>query len=894
MPQRARREKLFYFALVPAIVLAVLVLGVLSLRTTLQIERARRQTVFDATLTLADERVDGLDKLIIAQDNVVAAHVDLQSLSAISRRWLPTAARETPTVRAILVLDMDHDEHDVLAFASRAPGPEDDAFRRVLVTRLFPQMNFGGAAEELRHLHHVLDGQSLLISYWQRTYLDQRYLVVAWHDVPRLVHDVMPRLYRDIGRGNSRMNVVDEEGRIVFGPPIKGGEFTVGRPFPTTLYNWRLQAALASAEQLGPNVERQRVMEIGIVGLAALVAITGVVIVVLASVKERRLAALKSDFVANVSHELKTPLALVRMFGEMLLSDRVASEEKRRQYLGIIVAESERLTALIENVLDFAKVERGKAAYEFAPAQIGEVVARAVDVYRYRAEREGMEVSLRVADPLPPAMIDARAVELAVINLLDNALKYAKEGGRVDVEVSRAGKWLQVSVSDRGPGIAAEDQARIFERFVRGRHTNDGETRVRGSGIGLALVKHIAESHGGRVRVLSPVTEDGRGSAFELAIPALPEKAAGAPVAALAGPEEPLKGEGSRTDPAPRGRGAGSLARDAQRRPHLRVQRRARRHIVSAAVVGRVHGRAPSRPAARAERRGLPRDEAALRGAQAKRREGSLGEWQRLARSLSRMSDAERLKRLNELCERYGWDVAGNFNPRVFQVSTRLLPPLVTALLAPRAFATLAQTPSKIISLEALDDRVLVQGPIEKLQRLVRLGTAVYVPTHLSNMDSIVFGYALERAGLPPATYGAGKNLFTNPILSFFMHNLGAYRVDRRIRHNLYKDVLKTYSGVLLERGYHSLFFPGGTRSRSGGVERHLKLGLVGSAFEAYARTLMAGKERRIFFVPATINYLLTLEAETLIADFLSEAGKGRFIIDDDEVDAPRPRRRLP
>jgi glycerol-3-phosphate O-acyltransferase len=159
----------------------------------------------------------------------------------------------------------------------------------------------------------------------------------------------------------------------------------------------------------------------------------------------------------------------------------------------------------------------------------------------------------------------------------------------------------------------------------------------------------------------------------------------------------------------------------------------------------------------------------------------------------------------------------------------------------------------------------------------------VYVPTHLSNMDSIVFGYALERAGLPPATYGAGKNLFTNPILSFFMHNLGAYRVDRRLRHGLYKDVLKTYSCVLLERGYHSLFFPGGTRSRSGGIERRLKLGLVGSAIEAYARTVRAGRERRVYFVPSTINYLITLEAETLIRDYLSETGKSRFIIEDDE-----------
>src|SRR5580698_7546108 len=177
MPGRVLREKLFYFALVPAIVIAVLVLGALSLRTTLRIEQARRQTVFDATLTLADERVDSLDKLIIAQDNVVAAHADPAGLPLLSRRWLPTAARETPSVRAILVLDMDHDEHDVLAFVSRRPGPEDDTFRRSLITRLFPQLNQSGSVEELRHLHHVLDGESLLVSYWQREQEGRRYLI---------------------------------------------------------------------------------------------------------------------------------------------------------------------------------------------------------------------------------------------------------------------------------------------------------------------------------------------------------------------------------------------------------------------------------------------------------------------------------------------------------------------------------------------------------------------------------------------------------------------------------------------------------------------------------------------------------------------------------------------
>jgi glycerol-3-phosphate O-acyltransferase len=260
-----------------------------------------------------------------------------------------------------------------------------------------------------------------------------------------------------------------------------------------------------------------------------------------------------------------------------------------------------------------------------------------------------------------------------------------------------------------------------------------------------------------------------------------------------------------------------------------------------------------------------------------------LGDWQKLARTIGRMTSSERVERLRDLSTEYGWDVAGNFDPRVFKVTTRLLPGLVTALLAPRTLPTMLQHPGELLKLEALEDKVVVQGPTDKLKHLAERGVMVYVPTHASNMDSIVFGYALERAGLPPVSYGAGKNLFTNPVLSFFMHNLGAYRVDRRLRHALYKDVLKAYACVLLERGYHSLFFPGGTRSRSGGIERKLKLGLMGSAVEAYARTVRAGRERRIYFVPATINYLITLEAETLIRDFLSEVGKSRYIIEDDE-----------
>jgi len=516
MADRPRRERLLTFLLLPVIVLAVLVLAGVMFRSSFQLEKLREQSVIEATLLLANEKADRLDKRIIEQDNVVRSVIDVREREGFGAKWLESAALQTPTVRAVLLLDLSSPQRDVVAVASRAPGPEHERFTHLLVHAMLFEMKLQRTPiEELRHIHKSVRGQAYLLSHWEQMQDGRHYLVVVWHDVPRIVHDVFPALYSDAQQ--SRVNVVDGEGRIVFGPPLSRGGLTLGRPFETTLYKWTLNVSMTSAEELAAAVARRRVLEMVLVGLSGIVVIAGLFVILVAAERERKLSNLKSDFVANVSHELKTPLSLVRMFGELLQSGRVENDEKRRQYLQIIVSESERLGALIENVLDFAKVERGKAAYEFNSGRVGEVVSRAVEACRVRAEREQVALELSVADGLPLVDLDERAIEIAVINLVDNALKYAPDGELVSIAVRQQNGGIEIRVTDQGSGIPLDDRRRIFERFVRGK-TAFGK-QVRGSGIGLALVKHIAEAHGGSVWVedASP-----HGSLFVLTLSSTP------------------------------------------------------------------------------------------------------------------------------------------------------------------------------------------------------------------------------------------------------------------------------------------------------------------------------------------------------------------------------------
>ncbi len=442
-------------------IVAVLVLSGGSFRASFQLDKLREQAVVEASLELANARASLLEQMIIDQDNIVMSEVDTYPIGKVGESWLSVAERQTPTVRAVMIVELNTPLREVLVYASRAPGGSDDEFRHLVLYRVLADLELGlEPQEQLRHLHQTYLGQNYLFSYWQRTVAEERYLVLAWHDVPRIVHDHLPSLYAERGAQN-RLNIVDSKGRIIFGPPLSDGEYTVGRQFQTTLYKWRLNVSLSTAEQLAASTERRLLLEIVLVTLSALVVIAGMVLILTAAARERRLANLKSEFVANVSHELKTPLSLIRMFAE-LLQGGIGNPDKRRQYVDIIVSESERLSALIENVLNFSKVERGLGTYEFAERDVHEVVRKTLSAITHRAERAAVQISAQIPEAPLRVRMDERAIDIAVNNLVDNALKYASKGGQIGVSVASEGPLVEIVVSDRGPGIAPDERSRIF------------------------------------------------------------------------------------------------------------------------------------------------------------------------------------------------------------------------------------------------------------------------------------------------------------------------------------------------------------------------------------------------------------------------------------------------
>jgi signal transduction histidine kinase len=244
------------------------------------------------------------------------------------------------------------------------------------------------------------------------------------------------------------------------------------------------------------------------------VMLTGIILIIRAVMHESEISRLKSEFVSNVSHELKTPLALIRMFGETLDSGIVTEEKSRRKFYSIIRKESERLTHLINNVLDFSRMDTGAKEYNFIETDLVDLVGNSIEAYNFQISNNGFKIENEMPDESINLKIDRDAISQVLLNLLNNAVKYSDKEKYIGIKVSKNSDFAMISVTDHGIGISKEELKKIFDKFYRVSTSRTRETR--GSGLGLTLAKHIIEAHGGTIEVESEV---GEGSRFTISIP---------------------------------------------------------------------------------------------------------------------------------------------------------------------------------------------------------------------------------------------------------------------------------------------------------------------------------------------------------------------------------------
>ena len=332
---------------------------------------------------------------------------------------------------------------------------------------------------------------------------------------PQALDEVMSRNVAEAQTDKNAVIMVRGKGDSVplaRGNGWDGGEAEVERTmegaFPNLVLGMKLRGTTLAA--LGQHFMHTSFLTLG--GLSFLLA-GGIFLTYRNVSKELAVARLKSDFVSNVSHELRTPLALIRLYAETLELGRLTSPDKHQEYYSIIRKESERLTTLINNILDFSRIEAGRKEYEFRETDMRDLVRNTLESYCYQIEQHGFTLEENVAE-VPPLKVDREAMARSLVNLVNNALKYSQDRKYIGVNLYRENGCVKLEVIDHGIGIPAGEQTKIFEKFYR-----VGDPLVhntKGSGLGLSLVQHIARAHGGDIAVNST---PGAGSKFTIMLP---------------------------------------------------------------------------------------------------------------------------------------------------------------------------------------------------------------------------------------------------------------------------------------------------------------------------------------------------------------------------------------
>jgi two-component system phosphate regulon sensor histidine kinase PhoR len=510
------RRLLVVNALIFAVLASAAALAYYGYSYTAEASSRERAIIQDTMRELAEEKIIGIETPMLEADEKLFTTIDPDHLPELAD---VVRAQRAPVV-SVFVLGPDLHVLPSGYAGTRPNNEEAQSFLTFFESEVVPALNLRLLAEGTRgHEHLTIGGRPYLFSYSRRSANGRPYYVVIEADLLHLVGNVFPQFF---GVRSPRLyQVVDESSELVFGVPFREtlGATVVELKFAETVSQWKLRVAQRDA---GTQAARRgrTLIDFVLIGLALSVITSGLAILLYAMRRERKANELKSEFISNVSHELKTPLSIISMFGEMLASGRVKGQAQATEYAETIWRESVRLARLIDNVLDFAKIERGVDIYEFAPGDVGEIVGNAVELSTHRLNAASMTCSADIPPELPLARVDQNALTLAVLNLIDNAIKYAADGKRIDVTVRAVANRLEIRVKDEGPGIEPDEHERIFERFYRARAVR--LKPIRGSGIGLALVERIATAHHGGVRVESA---PGRGATFILWLPATAQPA---------------------------------------------------------------------------------------------------------------------------------------------------------------------------------------------------------------------------------------------------------------------------------------------------------------------------------------------------------------------------------
>jgi signal transduction histidine kinase len=309
------------------------------------------------------------------------------------------------------------------------------------------------------------------------------------------------------------VTISDENRQVLYSNAAPQGGYLLESNLDRPFSNWRAAVGLKDTN-LDALARDSFLHSAGATLLVLVFLLGGLALTLRATDREARLAQAKSNFVSNVSHELKTPLSLISLFSEILELGRVDNEEKKQEYYGIIRHESRRLNKTIDNILDFSRIEAGRKTYELVEGDMAEVIDNVLSTHRYQIITSGFDVKTNMQPELPSVLIDRDAMAQAISNLLDNAIKYSGEVKQLSITTRAIGSDLSLEVADHGIGIPRTEQAKVFDKFYR---VGNGLVHdVKGSGLGLSLVKHIVEAHHGRIFVDSDV---GKGSRFTILLP---------------------------------------------------------------------------------------------------------------------------------------------------------------------------------------------------------------------------------------------------------------------------------------------------------------------------------------------------------------------------------------